>query len=284
MRINKQFIPKLVLCLSVLLTIGCGAMQNLASTPTPTATQTATATNPPTATPVPTSTHTPTATPKPTQTPKPTPTDKPTNTPTLVPGVMITSTLENGWILYELPAEALSIALPPEWMQFTMSLELFESSLAIAGETNPTVKRIFTSETLRQLIASGIKFYGIDLSPETFESDFLSNVNVMQNDIGIKIPLETYVALSLKQLEAIAIPDTPIQHEPVKLSEQDAEMLTYEVEQVGLSGAPLRVTITQYVILEDTSAYILTIGTASTLADSYAPTFDKIAQSFRLSR
>ena len=165
-----------------------------------------------------------------------------------------------------------------------MSLELFESSLAVAGEMNPTVKRMFTSETLRQLIASGIKFYGIDLSPETFESDFMNNVNVMQNDIGIKIPLDTYIALSLKQLEALAVPDTPIQHEAVKLSDRDAEMITYEIDQVGLSGAPLRVTITQYVMLDDTIAYIITMGTASTSADSYAPTFEQIAQSFQLSK
>lgn len=112
----------------------------------------------------------------------------------------------------------------------------------------------------------------------------MNNVNVMQNDIGIKIPLDTYIALSLKQLEALAVPDTPIQHEAVILSDRDAEMITYEIDQVGLSGAPLRVTITQYVMLDDTVAYIITMGTASTSADSYAPTFEQIAQSFQLSK
>jgi len=201
-----------------------------------------------------------------------------------VPGEVITSTLENGWVLYELPAEDLAIALPPEWVQLTLSPELFENSVAIARERIPAIGRMFSSQTLRQFMASGIKFYGLDLSPETIESDFLSTVNVGKEEMSMRVSLDTYIALSIKQLEAIVVPGTTIQHEPVRLGDQDAAVLTYEIKQIGISGAPIVIKITQYVVVDGTIAHIITMCAASASADMYTTTFKQIAQSFRLSR
>jgi hypothetical protein len=284
---KKLFVPTFVLSLSLLLTMGCGSIQSLLATPTPTATNaptvtnTPTATNTPTPTLTPTPTHTPTAIPTPTHTPKPT--DKPTETPHPTSAAVITSTLENEWILYELPEEEFAIALPPEWLQITMDPEAFENALTIAGEQNPAIGKMLSSETLRALAASGIKFYGLDISPDSYEFGFPTSVNVIKMDLGVKIPLETYIAINVQQIEAIAVPGTPIQHQPSKLSDLDAEVITYEIEQIGITGNPVKVTLIQYVALDGRIAYIITLGATTQSIDSYAPTFDEIAQSFRLS-
>jgi hypothetical protein len=284
MNAKKLFVPILVLSLSVLFTISCGPMQSLLATPTPTSTHTPMPTNTPTSTATPTPTHTPTSTPTSTPTPKPAPTDKPTQTPTAEPAALITSTLENEWILYELPKDNFAIALPPEWLQISLDPETFENALDIAGEQNPYVGKILTSETLRGLIASGLKFYGMDLSPDSFKSGFPVNINVLKIDVGFAIPLETYVAINLEQLKAIAIPGVSIDHQSVKLSNVDAEKLTYAIEQVGLAGTPVQVAVTQYLILDGSTSYVITLIAPTSIAGSYAPTFEAIGQSFRLSK
>ena len=109
-----------------------------------------------------------------------------------------------------------------------MDPETLENALAIAGEQNPTIGKMFTSETLRRLAASGLKFYGMDLSPEALESGFLVNINVLKIDLGFKIPFETYVAVNLEQIKAIATSETSIDHQLVELSNVDAEKLTYD--------------------------------------------------------
>jgi len=196
---------------------------------------------------------------------------------------LITSTLENEWILYELPEEGFAIALPPEWLQISLDPETLENALAIASEQNSYVGQMFTSETLRKLTASGIKFYGMDLSPDSIKSGFLVNVNILKLDLGFKIPFETYLAVNLEQLKAIAISETSVDHQPVKLTNVDAEKLTYEMEQASLAGTSIQVAVTQYLILDGSTSYVITLIAPTSLIDSYASTFEAIGQSFRLS-
>ena len=232
----------------------------------------------PTHTPVPTNTPAPTATP----TPEPTPTDKPTQTPTPEPAGLITSTLENEWILYELPEEGFAIALPPEWLQISMDPETFENALTIAGEQNPYIEEMLNSEILRGLIASGLKFYGMDLSPDSFTSGFVVNINVLKIDLGFKIPFETYIAINLEQIKAIVASETSIDNQSVELSNVDAEKLTYEMEQASLTGNPIQVAVTQYLILDGSTSYVITLIAPTSMMDNYASTFEAIGQSFQL--
>ena len=284
MNAKKSFIPIFILCLITLVTISCGSMQSIVATPTPTPAHTPTLTNTSTATATPTPTETPTSTPTATPTLRPAATDKPTQTPAPEPAGVITSTLGNEWVLYELPEEGFAITLPPEWLQIPMDPETFENALTIAGEQNPYVKEMLNSEMLSGLIASGLKFYGMDLSPESLESGFLTNINVLKIDMGFKIPFEMYVAVSLEQIKTIATPETSIDHQTVELSNLDAEKLTYEMEQVGLAGTPIQVAVTQYLILDGSTSYVITLIASTSVIDTYAPTFEAIGQSFRVSK
>jgi hypothetical protein len=194
---------------------------------------------------------------------------------------MITSTLENDWVLYELPQDGFAIALPPEWLQITLDPETFEDALEIAGEQNPAIGKFLSSDTLRALMASGLKFYGMDTSLDSLEFDFLANLNVLKIDIGFEAPLDTYVALNLKQIETLATEGT-IEHEGVELANLDAEKLTYEMSQMGVTGDTVQVTIVQYLALDGSIAYVVTMIAPTALADDYVPTFEEIGQSFRL--
>ncbi|MBN1933939.1 MAG: hypothetical protein JW934_04720 [Anaerolineae bacterium] len=255
----------------------------LAATQTaqPTFTLTSTPTHTPTPTPTPTHTATPTSTP--TAAPTFTPTPAPTSTS--VPeetGNIITSTLETGWTLYELADEGFAIALPPEWQSIDLNSGLLGNALALVGEKNPAFKEVFSSEAMRNLVASGVKFYGLDLKPETLIYDLPASMNIIQVDLGIAIPLDALIPNTLKQLETVADPKTPITHRRVTLSDLAAEELKYGLSMTDMMGNPVKGQITQYLLIDGTVQYAITLISPNELAEDYAPVFEQIGQSFQL--
>ena len=64
----------------------------------------------------------------------------------------------------------------------------------------------------------------------------------------------------------------------MELVELVAVFVREEAESAGQAVA----AITQYVVLRGRMAYVLSLTTEDFIAPKYSPTFDKIAQSFRL--
>lgn len=219
-----------------------------------------------------------------TQTAKaPTPTETPTPNPTLEPLTVITATLESGWILYKAQADGFAIALPPEWISIDLNPETFEDTFAVMGELHPEFGGgLFTSETFRSLMAGGIKFYGLDTSQEAIILGSPATVNIVRIDLGFELPLDTLVALSLEQLESLANPDIPITNQRVTLSDVEAEEFTLVSELPGLGGDPVPVMITQYLLVDGSVQYVVTLGVPIELVDSYSSIFEDIGESFQL--
>jgi hypothetical protein len=252
-------------------------------TPYPTDTPTPEPTSTPTDTPTPYPTHTPTPEPTSTPTPTATPTPKPTATPTRAGTTdVLTSTLETGWTLHEVQAEGFAVALPPEWQRLGLNPDALEDAFGVVGERNPQFERMFSSQTVRKLAASGIKFYALDLTPESLSLGMPTSINIVKLDIGLEIPLDTYVPMNLTQIERIANPEIPITHRRVALSNVEAEEFKYGMELVGLTGTPVSVMLTQYLALEGSTVYNITLATPLELYDTYAPLFEEIGQTFRL--
>jgi hypothetical protein len=232
----------------------------------------------PTATPIPTWTSTPTATVTNTPTPTP-PADSPASRE---PVTVVTSTLENGWILYEVPAEGFAIALPLEWLYLELSPDGLADALSVVGELNPEVGSLLSSDMIRSLAASGIKFYAMDLSLDALEHGAPPSVNVLKLDIGMVLPLDSLVELALPQLRELAIPGTSVTHQLVSLSNVDAEEIRYTAQLTGVTGQSQSAHLVQYLVLDGSINYTITLAGPSELADDHAPVFKQIAQSFRL--
>lgn len=238
--------------------------------------QAPTATNTPTDTPIPTATATATA--KPTLTP----TTPPTATPTVEPGAFITSTLENGWINYESQTDGFTIALPPEWIPINLNPDTLDDALAVSGELNPEIGGLLTSEKLRNLIAAGIKFYALEVSQESLNLGLPPSANLLMVDLGLELPLDLLVPASIQQLESIADPEIPIAHQLVTLSNHEAAEITYVTDVVGIGGDPVSMMLMQYIMVDGTMQYVLTLGAPAELADSYSDILKDIAKSFQL--
>ncbi len=265
-----------------------------ASVPTATLTPVPTNTPPPSSTPLPTETLAPTT--APTATIAPTEVLSATLAPTVLPSatveptgsapvsttLVLTSTLSSGWIRYELPDENFALALPPTWIQVNLDTNQVQTNLEIAGEQNSKLKSMFSSQTLRQLIAAGIKLYALDSSPQSFSKGIPVSANVIKLNMGVALPLDSVVAASLNQVKNLAVASTPITPHRVKLSTTDAEVLSYATSVTTQTGDAIPATITQYIMVQGPYQYVLTLFVPSEFFKTYAPDFDKIGTSFEL--
>jgi len=251
------------------------------STITSTATSTRTRTPAPRPTSTPRPTRTPTWTPKPTRPPTPTP--APTATVAQVGAAsVVTSTLKNGWILYQVESEGFAMALPPEWIQISLDPQAFDAALKVVGEQNPEFKQFFSSETMRSLLASGLKFYAFDLDPKALTLGLPPSTNVIKLELPFSVPLDSYVAINLKQIESIADPSVPVVHQRVDLFNVEAEEFKYKMTMAGAVGKTVSSQVVQYLLVDGQIAYVITLVCPAGLADSYVNTFTQVGKSFRL--
>ncbi len=246
------------------------------------ATQTAQPTDTPIPTPAiarPTRTPTPTSASRLAKTPAPdlTATSQAAEAPTV-----LTSTLPSGWILYSLPDEGFEIALPAKWQQLDLGAGFLEKGLNIVTEQNPKLKNVLSSKTMMGLAAAGIKFYALDLSPESLEASFPASANVLKLDLGAKMSLDAYVALNLAQVKKYANTGTPITHRRVSLANVEAEEITYDVDMALLSAEPTTLKMVQYIAVDGTTVLVISLGCPVESSEAYTSAFEDIARTFRL--
>jgi hypothetical protein len=241
-----------------------------------------------TPTPVPTNTDTPAPTPTPTAAPSETPTPAPSDTPPPSPTAteepepasgIITTPMEDGWVRYELPDVGVFLSLPPEWTALDLAAGDLDQLWEAVGELNPSLTNLMSSEVVRSLIAAGMVLYAIDTSPESLMSGGITNLNLLVTELPIDMPLDSYTALNIGQLESL-FPDLELTSERVELGGREADKLIYTAEMGGLTGAA-SMQFTQYLTMDANTAYILTLTTPAELAEGYEPVFERIAESVR---
>ncbi|MBK7919168.1 MAG: hypothetical protein IPJ94_23465 [Chloroflexi bacterium] len=182
----------LVLVLAGLL-MGCGGDSEAEVAATVAAALAATQAAMPTATPIP-----PTDTPEPTATMTPLPTDTPTSIPTAVPTstampteaptaapAMIQTELETGAMLYELPAIGFAMTLPADWQVVDLEkLDMAEIFGSVA-ERNEQLESLFSSDSMKNLVAAGIRFYAINVSSESLSSSPPATINLALEELTL---------------------------------------------------------------------------------------------------
>jgi hypothetical protein len=284
----KQLMSTLMIL--VFVTVACGPAEPTADVEgTVAAALEATQLAAPTATPIPvptdTDTPTPTATPTavPTETPTPAPSDTPPPSPTATElpepaSGIITTTLESGWVAYELADVGISLALPPEWIALDLAAGDLDQMWGAVAELNPNLTSLMSSEVVRSLIAAGMVLYAIDTSPDSLMSGGITNLNLLVTQLPIDIPLDSYTALNIGQLESL-FPDLDLTSERVELGGREADKLNYTAEMSSLTGAA-SMQFTQYLTLDANTAYVLTLTTPAELAEGYETVFEEIAASF----
>lgn len=269
---GRSFRRMVVLVVSVVFALGCGTLPQIAAQPT-----VPTPAPPATPRPIMTATPVPTVTPK----PSPTPTDTltPTITPTEVPAIIETE-LESGWYLYTLPQEGFSIAMPPDWYSLNLDEEMIDAAVDTVAEQD-VLTASYLEEVLPMLIAQGIKFYGIEISPDSLDRGYPASINIFWQELPGSMSFERFVDMNAAALESMLDMTTPLEQEMVELPSGTAGRLSYGMSGLDLAGEAVDVVLVQYLIeASGGEMYVITIGSSADTFDSYLTTFEQIVESF----
>lgn len=269
----QRLLQHMSLALVLALLAGCGT-SGVAPTPVPLVTTPTPI--PPTVTPAPTDTPTPTYTP--TRTPTATLTPVP---PMATPVAVITSTLDSGWTLYQKPADGFAIALPPAWTQFDMSSEIVQTSLKAVQALNPEIAVMLGAQT-QSLLASSLKFWAGDLRPQALITGFATNVSIFQASLTLQAPLDPYLQAAVKRLNPLPGVVKPISKRFVDWTVGEVGELKFQLKITTTAGRPVTTAVTQYLVIAEGEAYVITFTTTADQARRQARTFERIGQSFQL--
>jgi len=124
-----------------------------------------------------------------------------------------------------------------------------------------------------------VKMIAFDLDQSSLEAGFATNLNVVRERTNL--PLAAWREGALKLLNATSFVKQPIWWQNVKLGAGKAVRFRYQA-QFTVKGKPLVASITQYGIVKNSAALVLTYTTLPKLAADYRARFEQSAKSLRI--
>lgn len=186
----------------------------------------------------------------------------------------------NGWSEYSLPENGFAISAPTTWQRLPVKKAELDAALQTVRASNPELAQAL-GDNAEALVGSGVKFWAIDLNPETQQAGFATNVTVTRQALPNALSFETFVSVNLNQLEALTTRNSQVVHERTSIAGQPAERVRYLLVMNRDQDSPVTAAITQYLILNGGSAYVLTFATRTDLMNKYKSVFDQSAASMR---
>lgn len=281
MKTHKRNTALFILVVSLLI-LGCGLEQQLGPTatsspapiytPAPTDTPVPTDTSVPTDTPVPTETLAPTNTPeptptfKPTHTPKSTSTSKPTNTPKpTASSTPISPTPIPGWEKFE--GGDVELWLPEVFVggDLTNDLEVIVNNLrSLGSEFDQFADMIEQNPGMFVLLA---------IDPTLGANRFLTNVNVVKEQVISAITLDTYMDSAVDQFLSLGF--TLIDRKIVQLDNYEAGTFVVQAETHGSKAV-------DYIIKVNNTMWVITYTTSIGEFEERLPMFEQSANTFKI--
>jgi hypothetical protein len=182
----------------------------------------------------------------------------------------------SGWVRHQ--SEGFSVDLPVSWAdQSRDRARLLREVRRLAGD-EPQLAALMDN-----LLAAGdtnfaVKMIAFDLAPSSLSTGFATNLNVMTERTAL--PLAAWRREALKQLAQVDFVIQPIWWRMVTLPAGKAVRLTYRT-RFNIRGKRLDTAVTQYALVRNGAAVILTYTTLPKLAKGYRATFDRSARSLK---
>ena len=173
--------------------------------------------------------------------------------------------------------DGFSVDLPSSWADERDRARLIREIRSIAAN-DPELAGIIDN-----LLAAGsrnvaVKLIAFDLAKSSLKTGFATNLNVVRERTSL--PLAVWRQEALKALNSMSFVVEPIWWRYVKLPAGKAVRLNYRA-RFNLGGKRLDTSITQYALVDDGAAVVLTYTTLPKLAKGYRATFERSAKSFR---
>lgn len=207
-------------------------------------------------------------TPEPTATPAPPPTDTPS-----VP--FIRTELDNGSIRYDQPLDGFALTLSDEWVvadiyQITNSAD------------QKQLEELMGSGIFRNLVASGIKFYAINLSQPSLDSLSPININIAKvpsNGLALETAAAQYADDIAYQLDLFR---SEIAQSGSSLGETPTERLEYTIAQVNPLEREFSLQLVQHLVQQGDELLLITITIPTELATDYLPSAETALQTLEV--
>lgn len=251
---------------------GCEVVRFILATPTPTPTATSTPTETPTITP----TVTPSATATPTSTSTPTQTPTPTATPFQL--YQVGTPQINGWMLFEMPEDGYSIALPPKWQAINLNESILDT-LVNNPWRDESWNEILTDQ-VRQYIKSGVKFLSFDFSATNLYPLFPATVYILKVTT-IQFPLDMVMPASIKQMELLPGVIKPVTGRLITLPAGEAVEIKIKIKSNNALNKDLVIYMTVYLLYHNSDQFLIYMAAPADNTALYASTFDQIARTFK---
>jgi hypothetical protein len=190
-----------------------------------------------------------------------------------------TALLDSGWIRYTKESEGFALALPPEWLQVDMNPATIDAALKKLANSDPKFKSMLT-EQVRSAAANGLKFFGFNV-PKDLTSEEIALMNVSKSSTATDMPLETIARAALNQYNELPTVLKPVTLERVQLPAGDARRFHAKLKLQDGTGKAREVELIQYILINGGYPYIISFNVPSGQAETYAPIFEKIVQSFQ---
>ena len=182
----------------------------------------------------------------------------------------------SGWVRHQ--GGGFSVELPASWADESRDrARLLREVRRLAGD-EPQLAALMDNLLNVKSSNLAVKMIAFDLAPSSLRSGFATNLNVVSERTAL--PLAVWRKEALKQLARVDFVVQPIWWRMVTLPAGKAVRLTYKA-RFNVGGKRLDTAITQYALVKNGAAVIVTYTTLPKLAKRYRATFERSARSLR---
>jgi hypothetical protein len=174
-------------------------------------------------------------------------------------------------------SEGLSLGMPEGWQKIDMDAGMLDESLKALESSNPEFAKIFDAQA-RQMAAAGIKFFGFDSSPDALTDGFATNVNILVQPLPIDLSLDQYTEVNVDQIKGQLPGVSDVKVETVQLGALEARELSYGYSLNTAAGGQTPIALSQYIVIQDKNALVMTFTTTEAKAATYTPLFRQMAE------
>lgn len=186
----------------------------------------------------------------------------------------------NGWSEYAMPENGFAISVPTAWQRLPVKMQELDAALGTIRQTNPELGNAL-GENAQTLLANGVKFWAFDVNAANNQIPFATNLTVTRQALPNPVSFDTFVSINLSQLNALTTRNSDIVNERTSLAGQPAERVRYLLTFDREEGEPVTAAITQYLVVNERGAFVLTYATRTDLNEQYRPIFEQSASSLR---
>ena len=187
----------------------------------------------------------------------------------------------NGWVLYDMPTVGLAIAAPPSWSVYSYDEAGREKLSEDLKTKDPNVAARLQNVVQGFEGLGSVMLLGLDVEPAD-GADFVSNFNIIIEEVGPGLDLDTIADLIIPQIQALLPVASEVEQERIEIPAGDAAVLRYLMDQPLIGGDTAQIAVTQYMLINGPQGTVVTFTGPSEGMDEMSMLFEDMIETLEL--